>query len=98
MPKFRGNGYAMIREPMAKRLTAATLLLAGMILSAPALAQSQGQAQGNGLSNLFGGIFSGPKPDASTQPQAAPGATGVLPWSGEDGASGHPLMTASAIG
>ncbi len=83
---------------MARRLTAAMLLLAGVTLSAPAFAQSQGQSQGNGLSNLFGGIFSGPKPDASAQqPQAAPGTTGPLPWSGEDGASGHPLMTASAI-
>ena len=79
---------------MARRLTAATLLLTGMMLSAPAFAQSSG----NGLSNLFGGIFSGSKPDAATQPpQAAPGSTGPLPWSGEDGASGHPLMTASAI-
>ncbi len=83
---------------MARRLTAATLLLAGALSAAPALAQSQGQSQGNGLSNLFGGIFSGPKSDApAQQPQAAPGTTGPLPWSGEDGASGHPLMTASAI-
>jgi membrane-bound lytic murein transglycosylase B len=81
---------------MARRRAAATLLLAGMMLSTPALAQSQGQSQGNGLSNLFGGIFSGPRQDAST-PQATPGASGALPWSGEDGASGHPLMTASAI-
>jgi peptidoglycan lytic transglycosylase B len=84
---------------MGRRLTAATLLLASVMVSAPAaLAQSQGQSQGNGLSNLFGGIFSGPKPDAATQqPQGTPGTTGPLPWSGEDGASGHPLMTASAI-
>jgi lytic murein transglycosylase len=72
-------------------LTAAALLLAGALSAAPALAQS------SGLSNLFGGIFSGPKQDAPVQPQAAPGTTGALPWSGEDGASGHPLMTASAI-
>ena len=85
---------AMIGEPMARRLAAAVVLLAGMMLSAPALAQSQGQSQGSGLSNLFGGIFSGPKQDAASQPQAT---TGALPWSGEDGASGHPLMTASAI-
>ncbi len=82
---------------MARRLTAAALLLASVMLSAPALAQSSG----NGLSNFLGGIFSGPKPDASAQqPQGAqqqPGTTGPLPWSGEDGASGHLLMTASAI-
>ena len=34
----------------------------------------------------------------SPAPQAAPGPDGgPPPWSGEDGASGHPLMTASAI-
>jgi lytic murein transglycosylase len=72
----------------------ALLVVAALLLASPAPAQSQS----NGLPNLFGGIFSGPKSDAPTQqPQAAPGATGVLPWSGEDGASGHPLMTASAI-
>src|SRR5262249_50267566 len=78
---------------MPRRLTAAPLLLAGTLSPAPALAQSTG----NGLSNLFGGIFSGPKQDVSLQPQATPGTSGALPWSGEDGASGHPLMTASAI-
>ncbi len=82
---------------MARRWIVAALLLAGALSFAPALAQSQGQPQGNGLSNLFGGIFSGPKPDAPAQPQATPGTSGALPWSGEDGASGHPLMTASAI-
>jgi lytic murein transglycosylase len=85
----------MIREPKVRQLTAAALLLAGTLMTAPALAQSQG----NGLSNLFGGIFSGPRPDATAQQlqQGTPGTTGPLPWSGEDGASGHPLMTASAI-
>jgi membrane-bound lytic murein transglycosylase B len=85
---------------MARRLTAVALL-AGALSAAPALAQSQGQSQapsqGNGLSNLLGGIFSGPKSDAPAQQQGSPGSTGPLPWSGEDGASGHPLMTASAI-
>jgi membrane-bound lytic murein transglycosylase B len=91
---LRKVGTAMTMEPMARRLTTATLLLAGALCAAPALAQSSG----NGLPNLFGGIFSGPKPGApAQQPQAAPGTNGALPWSGEDGASGHPLMTASAI-
>ena len=80
---------------MARRLTAATLVLAGALSSAPALAQSP--AQSSSLPNLFGGIFSGPKSDTPAQPQAAPGTNGSIPWSGEDGASGHPLMTASAI-
>jgi membrane-bound lytic murein transglycosylase B len=40
---------------------------------------------------------SGPVPRAMVQaPPPAPG-TPAPPWSGEDGASGHPLMTASAI-
>src|SRR4051812_1915349 len=72
---------------------AATLLFAG-----PAFAQSQG---GNGVSNFFGNIFSGPKSATAPPAQAATGTDGAptapLPWSGEDGASGHPLMTASAI-
>jgi lytic murein transglycosylase len=77
---------------MARQLIA--IMLTSALLASPAYAQSSG----NGLSNLFGGIFSGPKPDASVQqPQGAPATTGPLPWSGEDGASGHPLMTASAI-
>ena len=55
------------------------------------------QQSGGGLSNLFGGIFSGQKSDAPPAQAAVPGATGSIPWSGEDGASGHPLMTANAI-
>src|SRR5947209_18109084 len=40
---------------------------------------------------------SGPVPPAMVQvPPAAPAAA-PPPWSGEDGASGHPLMTAAAI-
>ena len=70
--------------------------LAALLLSSGARAQSSG----GGLSNFFDNIFtgSGPRPGASTLAQTAP-ATGSAPppWSGEDGASGHPLMTASAI-
>src|SRR5689334_16517241 len=88
-------------KPRAARPTLALRsvpLVAGILccaLAPPAFAQQSG----NGLSNLFG-IFSGAKSDA---PQStAPGSTGAMPtgsipWSGEDGASGHPLMTASAI-
>ncbi|MGX4802195.1 lytic murein transglycosylase [Bradyrhizobium guangdongense] len=72
---------------VAGSLTGATMLAVASLFPLPAQAQAQ-----NGLSNLFGGIFSGP----SSAPQAAaPG--GAQPWSGEDGASGHPLMTAAAI-
>jgi peptidoglycan lytic transglycosylase B len=58
--------------------------------------EASAQSSGNGLSNFFG-LFSGPKADAPAQPQATPGNTGSVQWSGEDGASGHPLMTAAAI-
>jgi membrane-bound lytic murein transglycosylase B len=82
-------------EPLAKTLfvktllvkTLAAALVATSVLAGPALAQQSG----GGLSSLFGGIFSGPKSDA---PAAQAGS---IPWSGEDGASGHPLMTANAI-
>ncbi|WP_218277525.1 hypothetical protein, partial [Pseudomonas sp. FW306-2-11BA] len=61
----------------------------------PAAAQAQTQ---NGLSKLFGGIFSGSNAAPSQPAPASGGAqTGAQPWSGEDGASGHPLMTAAAI-
>jgi membrane-bound lytic murein transglycosylase B len=60
------------------------------------MVSSQALAQSSGLSDLFGNIISGPK-SGTSQPQAAPGPDGSPPWSGEDGASGHPLMTAAAI-
>jgi lytic murein transglycosylase len=66
---------------------ALTLTLAGEV---------HAQSSGNGLSNFFG-LFSGQKSDAPTQPPATPGNTGSVQWSGEDGASGNPLMTAAAI-
>ena len=70
-----------------------------MIACAGMLALSAGvanaQSSNDGISNFLGNIFSGQKSGAQAQPQAAPGAP--LPWTGEDGASGHPLMTASAI-
>ena len=78
-------------EPLAKRLAA--VCVATSMLAGPALAQQSG----NGLSSLFGGIFSGSKSDAPPALAAVPGATGSIPWSGEDGASGNPLMTANAI-
>jgi membrane-bound lytic murein transglycosylase B len=76
-------------EHLAKRLT--VVLVAAGLAACPV----QAQQSGGGLSNLFGGIFSGQKSDAPAQQQAIPGSP--TPWSGEDGASGHPLMTATAI-
>ena len=85
---------------------ALTLTLA--LLSGGAAAQSTG---GNGLQNFFdnitGSLSQGnraARPAAATpsgttaQAQPAQGANAAPPpWSGEDGASGHPLMTAAAI-
>jgi len=74
--------------------TGAIIFAAALLVSGQARAQSSG----NGLSDLFGNIFSGSKSATPGQPQATPGPDGAPPpWSGEDGASGHPLMTASAI-
>src|SRR5690349_6175041 len=92
MPDFEGNGSAMTMEQKAKRLTAAAFALATAMSTTPALAQS------SGLPNILSTIFSSRQSDPPAQPQGTtPGASGALPWSGEDGASGHPLMTASAI-
>jgi membrane-bound lytic murein transglycosylase B len=73
----------------------AVVLAAALLWSAPALAQS---ASGplDFLGNIFGGKSKADQTGSapSAQPASTGGPTG---WSGEDGASGHPLMTASAI-
>jgi membrane-bound lytic murein transglycosylase B len=82
-----------IRPSMTRRAGAA-VLAAALLFAGEARAQSSG----GGFPNPLGNIFSGQKSTAPAQPQAAPATSGApLPWSGEDGASGHPLMTASAI-
>ena len=79
------------------------MLAAALLFSGEARAQS---ASGGGPLNFLNSIFTGSTPKGSqtaNQPAAAqPGtpaasSSAALPWSGEDGASGHPLMTASAI-
>src|SRR6266508_6654632 len=78
---------------MSNRTGAIIIIAAALLCSG---GQSQAQSSGNGVSDFLGNIFSGPK--SGPAPQAAPGPDGgPPPWSGEDGASGHPLMTASAI-
>jgi peptidoglycan lytic transglycosylase B len=81
-------------------------LAATLLLSSEAHAQSSGGGPLNFLDNLFTGTFSkggqaapvtAPSPGVTTQTQSPSAGNGPLPWSGEDGASGHPLMTASAI-
>jgi membrane-bound lytic murein transglycosylase B len=78
--------------------TGAFIVAAALLCSSQAFAQS---SSGNGVSNFLGNIFSGQKSATPPPAQAAPNPEGgpqaPLPWSGEDGASGHPLMTASAI-
>lgn len=73
----------------------AVVLAAALLWSAPALAQSA-----SGPLDFLGNIFGGKsKADQiGSAPSAQPASTGgPTAWSGEDGASGHPLMTAGAI-
>src|SRR6202158_3184803 len=94
-------------EPLAKVPTGAVIIAAALLLCGEARAQSSG---GDGplgfLDNIFTGSLSkggqsapsGQRPGTSAQAQPTPSGNGEPPpWSGEDGASGHPLMTASAI-
>jgi len=83
---MRRTGLSRISRAGAVVL-AATLLFAG---------EARAQSSGDGISNLFGNMFSGQKSGTQAQPAPA-GSSSPLPWTGEDGASGHPLMTASAI-
>jgi lytic murein transglycosylase len=87
--------------PVRSRSKAAVAIaLAAALWSGDASAQSSG-----GPLSFFDNIFTGSiskgsqtaPPGTSTQAQAAPAGSGAPPWSGEDGASGHPLMTAAAI-
>ena len=87
--------------------TLGALTLAAVGQPNAAFAQS---SSGSGPFSLFDNFFTGsltqgsrsksaaPQPGAQAQaPAAAPSSSAPLPWSGEDGASGHPLMTAQAI-
>src|SRR5437879_1483308 len=90
-----GGGCDMRWMGCAMTNRTAAITVAALLLSGPALAQSSG---GNSVSNFFGNIFSGQKSATAPPAQAATGTDGApSAWSGEDGASGHPLMTASAI-
>src|SRR5579872_425025 len=78
-------------EPLAKALAAA-VVFGGLALFA---GTAEAQSANGSLTSLINSIFSGP--GATVQPQAPGSAAGSIPWSGQDGASGNPLMTASAI-
>jgi lytic murein transglycosylase len=94
-------------EPLAKLRAGALVLAAALLLGGKASAQSSGGGPLSFFDNIFTGSISkgsqsapsGQPPSASVQAQSTPApANGAPPpWSGEDGASGHPLMTASAI-
>ena len=85
----------MRRTGPSRSCRAGAVVLATMLLLA---GDARAQSSGGGLPNLFGNMFSGSNPAPQAQAQAAPAASSTpLPWTGEDGASGHPLMTASAI-
>src|SRR6201996_1565057 len=79
------------------RAAVAALLAATLLFAGEAHAQS---SSGGGPLNFLNNIFSSkpnqpaPAPSGAAPPQ---GGSGPLPWSGEAVASGHPLMTASAI-
>jgi lytic murein transglycosylase len=86
---------AIITLPQLIKLSAAALGVLTLSAALPVVAHAQAN---RGPFSIFDGIFTG---TASTQnpavQQSAPSSAGVQPWSGEDGASGHPLMTAAAI-
>jgi membrane-bound lytic murein transglycosylase B len=84
--------------------TGAVIIAAALLVPGQARAQSAPSSGPlNFLDNLFTGTFSKGNQASPAQPgnpapaASASGSSAALPWSGEDGASGHPLMTASAI-
>src|SRR2546423_6072647 len=90
----------------AYRRTGAVILAAALLMCGEASAQSSSGGPLRFFDNIFTGTFSkgsqtapsAARTGTSAQAQGAPTANGAPPpWSGEDGASGHPLMTASAI-
>lgn len=89
MKMIRPATPALQQSPIRRRVGRAAMC--GVLLLAwPVAAQAQGSPFG-----IFD-MFKSNSPAQAGPPQpAAPGA--VQPWTGEDGASGHPLMTAQAI-
>ncbi|HEY0330154.1 MAG TPA: lytic murein transglycosylase [Rhodopseudomonas sp.] len=77
------------------RQTAIAAMLCGTLGSGMASAQSSGPF--SLFDNIFTGSISQGSRSAPQPGNAAQGATAAPGWSGEDGASGHPLMTAAAI-
>jgi membrane-bound lytic murein transglycosylase B len=90
---------------LVNRRTTTAAIVVTLLACSGARAQSADGGPLKFLENIFGSSASKSQttPTAAepgslpqTQPAPTPG-NAPLPWSGEDGASGHPLMTASAI-
>jgi membrane-bound lytic murein transglycosylase B len=84
---------------MVKRRARAAIVLGVLLVCSETRSESAGTGPKSFLENLFTGSLLKAGPTNSAAPiQPAPGSASTpLPWTGEDGASGHPLMTASAI-
>ncbi|QUS42569.1 lytic murein transglycosylase [Tardiphaga alba] len=83
------------RTQVMRRARLALLIAGSVFAASPAVAQAQSGNPLNFLDNIFNpGQRQAQAPSA---PAPATGASAPLPWTGEDGASGHPLMTAAAI-
>jgi peptidoglycan lytic transglycosylase B len=93
-----GEGRAMGSRRAGTWRAIAAIVTAAFFFCGEARAQSSANNPLGFLENIFTGARATANGNTPAQPQAAPGASNAsLPWSGEDGASGHPLMTASAI-
>jgi membrane-bound lytic murein transglycosylase B len=82
------------RQQIARGTRLAAMVVGTALAMSPALVQAQSGNPLNFLDNIFNN--SGQRP-AQALSAPTPGSSAPLPWSGEDGASGHPLMTAAAI-
>jgi lytic murein transglycosylase len=84
---------------MRKRTIRAVPAAAAMMVAAIAIAQAQSSG-GRGPMQLLPGSVTGSvpaQPPAATPSRAPAASAPPREWTGEDGASGHPLMTAAAI-
>jgi len=84
---------------MVKRRASAAIVLGVLLVCSETRAESASGGPKSFLENLFTGslLKAGPTTPAAPMQPAPGSASAPLPWTGEDGASGHPLMTASAI-
>ena len=82
-------------EAVRRKRCVTTAIGVLMLLLAPVAAQAQSGNPLNFLDSIFNN--SNARPTQAPAAQAPAGSSAALPWSGEDGASGHPLMTAAAI-